>query len=62
VRVQKMLDPNGATVELCEGNWPAHASVNFYEDADGNRIEAYCEDIRYPEEVRCDECERRLRA
>lgn len=61
VRVQKMRDPNGATIELCEGNWPEHISVNFYEDADGNRVEAV-EDIRYPEEIKCDFCERRLRA
>jgi hypothetical protein len=40
LRVQKMTDSNGAMIELVEGNWHPHIAVNWYEDQDGNYIEA----------------------
>lgn len=34
-----MTDLKGNVIELVQGNWPPHLAVNFYDDADGNRIE-----------------------
>lgn len=39
LRVCKMTDKNGATIELVEGNWHPHIAVNWYEDDNGNYIE-----------------------
>ena len=32
IRVCKMTDKNGATIELVEGNWHPHIAVNWYDD------------------------------
>jgi len=39
LEVLKMTDLKGNVIELVQGNWPPHLAVNFYDDADGNRIE-----------------------
>ena len=39
LRVCKMTDKNGATIELVQGNWHPHIAVNWYEDESGNYIE-----------------------
>lgn len=39
LRVCKMTDKNGATIELVEGKWHPHVAVNWYEDDNGNYIE-----------------------
>lgn len=57
--VQKMTDPEGNTIELVQGNWHPHIAVNWYEDGQGNRIECV-RDIRYPEEIRQCNIQRKL--
>lgn len=39
LRVCKMTDGNGNTIELVQGNWHPHLAVNWYEDDSGNYIE-----------------------
>ena len=39
LRVMKMTDSTGATIELVEGRWHPHLAINWYADDDGNYIE-----------------------
>ena len=41
LRVLKMVDISGATIELVESNngWHPHIAVNWFEDSSGNYIE-----------------------
>ena len=39
LKVQKMQDEDGRTIELIQGNYHPHIAVNWLEDKDGNWIE-----------------------
>ena len=39
LKVVKMIDRKGQTVELVQGNWHEHIAVDWYEDGEGNYIE-----------------------
>ena len=43
VKVQKMKDRNGGTIELIEGNYNPHIAVNWFEDSAKNLIEVVTE-------------------
>jgi hypothetical protein len=46
LRAIKLQDDNGAVIELIQGNWHDHLSVNFYEDEDGTFLEVVSENSR----------------